>query len=104
MPNRKDSSSQPPRSPADDAARATDTAYSRSDSGPAHPPGSDNQPTEQVQKAAAVAAMAARMPYNPTKPGEHGRYTANKPQPVATSPPPKLEAKGSTLLSTTSNI
>lgn len=100
MPSRKDSSSQPPRSPANDAARATDTAYSRTDSGPAHPPGSENQPTEQVQKAAAVAAMAAGMPYNPTKPAEHGQANALNPQPGATSPPPEVEATGSTLSET----
>ena len=98
MPIRKNSNSPSSDLPAaDDAAKAADTGYNRSDSGPAHPPGSDNSPTQSVEKAAAVAAMAAGMPYNPTKAGEHGRENALNPQAGATSPPPRMEATGSTL-------
>jgi len=41
--------------------------------------------------------MAEGMPFNPTKPLEHGRENALNPQAGATSPPPRREATGSTL-------
>lgn len=96
MPSRKSPSSPPPIA-TDDSARAADTGYNRSDSGPASPPGADNPPIQPIQKAAAVAAMTSGMPYNPTKPFEHGRDNALNPQSGATSPPPRIEATGSTL-------
>src|SRR5690554_4002832 len=96
MPSRKDPSPQPTGSPADNA-KAADTGYNRTDSGPAHPPGGQNAPSQSIEKAAAVAAMAKAMPYNPTKAGEHGRENALNPQAGATSPPPRLEATASTL-------
>ena len=97
MPSRKDSPSKNPKAAGKAAARAADTGYSRTDSGPALPPGTENSPTEPVEKAAAVASMAAGMPYNPTKAAEHGRENALNPQPGASSPPPRREATGSSL-------
>ena len=77
--------------------RAVDTGYGRTDSGPAHPPGADNQALEPVQKAAAVAATAQGMPYNPNKSAEHGRDNAVQPPSGATSPPLSREVTASTL-------
>lgn len=65
---------------------AANTGYNRSDSGPATPPAPGNSPTKGVQRAAAVGSTAGKMPYNPTKPAEHGHENALNPPQGATVP------------------
>lgn len=67
-----------------------DIGYNRSDSGPATPPTSGNNPTKGVQRAAAVGSTAGKMSYNPTKAAEHGHENALNPPHGATYGKPKL--------------
>jgi catalase len=51
------------------------------------------------RKMAGMQGLAAAMPFNPNKPGEHGK-AALQPQPGATAEPESPEATGSTLTET----
>jgi catalase len=74
-------------SPTRSSARATV-------SGPAHPGGAGGD--DLAEKLAATEALAAAMPFNPTKPAEYGRASLDPP-PGATVTPPDPRATGSTL-------
>ncbi|MET0410303.1 MAG: catalase HPII, partial [Polyangiaceae bacterium] len=52
-----------------------------------------------VEKMAGTQALAAAMPFNPNKPGEHGK-AALKPQPGPTNEPSTPAVTGSTLTET----
>lgn len=75
--------------------KAVDSAFKNTDSGPALPP-DPARADPAVQKANDVARMAKDMPYNPTKPNEHGHHNAVSPVPGATSPSATREALAST--------
>jgi catalase len=71
-------------------------APKNTDSGPAgiqRDPGGD----AAAEKAAQVQELAAAMPYNPNKAGEHGFANGVSPQPGATAEPASRLATGSTL-------
>src|SRR5215216_4370334 len=74
---------------ASTSAKSTVSAPARRDSRPDPVDAAD-------QKAAGTHELAAAMPFNPTKAGEHGR-AALKPQPGATAEPPDPRVTGSTL-------
>ncbi|WP_188074590.1 catalase [Pusillimonas sp. ANT_WB101] len=75
--------------------QAADSAFKNTDSGPALPPDPSNT-DPAVSKASDTARMAKEMPYNPTKPNEHGHDNALSPVQGATSPATR-EALASTL-------
>ena len=75
--------------------KSADSAFKNTDSGPALPPDPGN-PDSAVQKASNTARMAKDMPYNPTKPNEHGYENARSPVPGATSPSATRDALAST--------
>jgi len=72
---------------------AAKAAARNTDSGPANPqpPGDD----EAAQRMAEVEAMAAGLPHNPNKAGEHSASSVA--EPGATVAPPSRRATGSTL-------
>jgi len=78
------------------AQKSADSAFKNTDSGPALAPDQRN-PDPAVRKAAETARMAQSMPYNPTKPNEHGHENALSPVPGATSPSAARDALASTL-------
>jgi catalase len=75
--------------------KSVDSAFKNTDSGPALPPNPDN-PDPSVRKASETARMAKDIPYNPTKPNEHGHDNALSPVPGATSPSATRGALAST--------
>lgn len=75
--------------------KSADSAYKNTDSGPALPPDAGN-PDPAVRKASDTAGMAKDMPFNPTKPNEHGHENALSPMRGATSPSATREALAST--------
>ncbi|PLC50318.1 catalase HPII [Pollutimonas subterranea] len=75
--------------------KSADSAYKNTDSGPALPPDPGN-PDPAARKASDTAGMAKDMPFNPTKPNEHGHENALSPLRGATSPSATREALAST--------
>ena len=71
------------------AARNTDSAPSQL--------AADDSSDPAVAKAAQTGALAAAMPFNPTKPFEHGFASGLAPQPGATAMPASRLPTGSTL-------
>ena len=84
-----------PSKPTKATAAKADANAHRTDSGPAHadaPPGN-----AAAQKAADTEAMAAAMPYNTNKAGEHGFAQGTAPAPGATVAPASRLPASSTL-------
>ncbi|MEP6588279.1 MAG: catalase HPII, partial [Polaromonas sp.] len=67
-----------------------------SDSGPAHAD-PDASGDRNAEKMAQTQALVAAMPFNPTKPAEHGFANATRPQQGATAEPASRLPTGSTL-------
>jgi catalase len=75
---------------------AAKAAARNTDSGPAHV-NPDAGGDIHAEKMAQTEALAAAMPFNPTKPSEHGYANAIAPQPGATAEPDSRLPTGSTL-------
>jgi catalase len=88
MPKSTQAKPTPRRAAAKSAARNTDSGPSR-----ARAAGGD----APSQKAEQTEALAAAMPFNPTKPAEHGFANGVQPQPGATAEPASRLPLGSTL-------
>lgn len=76
--------------------KSADSAFKNTDSGPALPPSPDSS-DPAVRRASGAAKMARDMPFNPTKPNEHGHGNAVSPVAGATTKNPSQDALASTL-------
>ncbi|WP_222622417.1 catalase [Ramlibacter albus] len=84
-----------PKGPASPRKAAAKSAARNTDSGPAHVAAAEGDPPSR--KMADTQALAAAMPFNPTKPGEHGFANGVQPQQGASVQPPSTLPTASTL-------
>ena len=84
------------RSNSRKSSTAAKAAARNTDSGPAHV-NPDAGGDLNAEKMAQTQALAVAMPFNPTKPAEHGFANATRPQPGATAEPASRLPTASTL-------